>query len=285
MTQFLLLSLLMAPGWAQDADAPVEPEVEVPAEPAPETPESTEQPPPADEPDAEEDEDADVDLVIEVIGEAAVDAARDDVVRTMEDLGWKARRKRGGHVVFRGPEAWMGKAHLYSSGDIHFTTPVLAINGPRETGGNDGVSRGFDNDAQSGTVGISVAPLPAGRKVRSAQAEIRETVQPLVLEYRKKIQGRHFAVYIGSIPERLDALWENGESFLGAEGTVDGMDARRAEVLEFWGSRLDSPEGRVVSRTVENWIRNVVQNSDHPVTASEKAEAESHRKDGRLLDI
>lgn len=285
MTQYLLLSLLIAPTWAQDAPAEpaetVESEPAVDNEPAAESDEAAaetvEAPPPAEEED-------DVDLVIEVVGEAAVSAARDDVIRTMEDLGWKSRRKRDGMVVFRGPEGWMGKARLYSSGDLQFSTPVLAINGPRESGGNDGVARGFDNDAQSGTVGISVAPLPSGRKVRAAQAEIRDTVQPLVLEYRKKIQGRHFAVYVGSLPERFDALWERGESFMG-DGLVEDMDARRAEVLEFWGTRLDSPEGRVVSRTVENWLRNVVQNSDHPVTPQEKAAAEAKREDGRSLDL
>jgi hypothetical protein len=263
---------------APDEAAPAEdaPPADAPAPPADATPD-------ADEPEEELDEEEQFAMEILVISEAAVKDSRDAVVRAMEDLGWKAKRRRNGQILFKGPEGWMGKAHLYESGDIVFTTPAIALNGPRQTGGNDGVQRGFDNDAQTGTVGISVAPLPSGKKVRAAQADIREKVQPLVLDYRDKIQKRHFARQVGELPARLDAVWETGE---GMDGSVRETPAeRRQDVLAYWASRLDSPEGRVISRTIESWLRNVVQTSDHPVTAEEKAAAEADRQDGRPLDI
>lgn len=226
------------------------------------------------------------DLIIDVVSQVEVLAARDAVVRALKELGWKPRRREGDVIVFRGPEGWMGKARLYATGDIVFSTPVLAFGGAREAGGagDDNLSRSFDNDMQSGTVGVSVTPMPSPKKVRGVQEEIRAAVQPLVLEYREMISKERFSSYVGELPSRLDALWERGEPLMGLD-VVDGVAARRAEVLSFWASRLDTPEGIVVSRIVEGWLRNVVQSSDAPVTAEERAAAEARREDGRRLDL
>ncbi len=296
MRHLLLWLLMPFAALAQDGDpAPAEASPTAEAAPAAEPPEEdtppAEAPPapaaPADTPPAEPTEDGfdeEADLTITVISQAAVSDAESKVVRGMEELGWKARRRRDGIIIFRGPEGWMGKARLHGTGDIDFSTPVLAFNGARNTGGTDGTQRGFDNDVQSGTVGVSTSPLPSGRKVRAAQSEIRDAILPLVLEYRDKIQKRHFGTYVGGIPERLDALWDVGTPLSGDSILTTWRD-KRAAALDFWSGRLDSPEGRVVSRTIESWLRNTVQNSEHPVTDEERAAAEARREDGRELDI
>ncbi len=224
-------------------------------------------------------------LEIVVVSPLAVSAARDAVIRAMTKVGWKSKRRRDGTVLFRGPEGWMGKAVLTGNGELEFNQPVLAFGGIKETEGNYDASRSSLNGYQGGgTVGISTVPLPNKAIVLRAQQEIAEAVRDDVIAYRLTLQQRYFSAYVTDLPVRLDALWERGESLDGGP-VVTEPAKRRAAVLEFWSSRTDTPEGRTVSRTLENWLRGVVMDSPHPVTPEEAAAAESRRVDGRKLDL
>jgi hypothetical protein len=273
---------------ASDAEeVPAQPAGTDAADPASEAPSS----PPEAAPDAAEDEDEDEAEVVLVVGRQAIRDARDRVVRKLEDLGFKATRRSDDVVILRPPESWMGKAKLFATGDLAFGTPLLFVSGPRETGGDFTGSRGaapldndqliYDRDGRSGTVGVSVG-APSKRKVDAIQARVRAEVEPLVLDYRAKLQAAWLARYVGALPERLDAVWRDGTP-LGEAGSLDTWSARRGHVLDFWATRTDTPEGRVVSRVVEQWLRAVVQPSEHPLTAEEIAAAESRRDDGRRL--
>lgn len=217
-----------------------------------------------------------------VVGEQIVADRRAAVVRQFEAIGWKALRVRDGTVILRGPEAWMGKARLAPTGDLSFTQPAIAADGPREPLGVYESDHIFDNDQQAGTVGIQLSS-PAPRKVRAVQEEVRAQVEPAVIAWREAIQRRAFGRYMEELPDRLDKLWDEG---LGLDGaSLPTLGARRAALLEFWATRTDTPEGRVVTRTVEGFLRSVVQLSAEPVTPEERAAAEQRRVDQRPLDL
>jgi hypothetical protein len=218
-----------------------------------------------------------------VIGNQVIAARRDDVVRSMEDLGWKARRRRDGIVTFRPPQSWMGKAHLLTTGDLDFTQPVLAFNGARNAGGGYDNQNARDNDQQAGTVGVSVSPLPDRRVVRSTQVRIRETMADSVMAYRRAIQGQHLARVLQEIPDRLDGVWTDGLAY---DGTVlSSVEDRRAWILAYWATRTATPEGLAVCRVIEAWLREVIQLSDHPITDAERKATEARRSDGRPLKM
>lgn len=217
-----------------------------------------------------------------VVGEQLVADRRDRLVRKLEGLGWKARRKSDGQIVFVGPEGWMGKARLLPSGDITFGTPVLAFDGPRETGGQYDYGRLFDNDQQMGTVGVKVTPLPSKRKVEAVQDEVRTAIEPELLAWREAIQRKAFGAYLDGLPARLDALWHQGVGL--DRNTLTTPEARRGALLELWATRTDTPEGRAVTRLLEGFFRSEVWPSEHPFVADEITAAQARREDGRRLE-
>lgn len=219
-----------------------------------------------------------------LVTDVQVSDARDAVVRRMEDLGWRSRRRRDGIVVFRGQESWMGKARLYPSGDLEFSQPVLAISGPRDAGGGFDDRQMLGNDQQSGTAGISGSALPDPRRVRAAQETIRRKIHPSVIEFRETVQKKAFSERLRNLPEQLDQLWADGTPLYGIN-TLETPKDRRTFVLGYWATRAPTPEGRAVCRAIEAWLRNTVQASDTPATPEEVQAAEARRDDGRRLDL
>lgn len=281
-----MIALWLAAGLAlaQSVEVPMDPPAEAdPVDRPPSIPDDAERVPlrleSADEPD---DEDSGPDLTIVVIGEQQVRAARDEVVRAMETLGWKSRRKSDGRVVFRGPEPWMGKMILSPNGLVDFTTPAIAW------GGSTGVDVEYQDtprnpfDPQTGAAGASLG-FDGKKKAQAVQAEIRAEVGPALEEYQTTIRRRGFGRTLEDLPGRLDALWTAGEGLDGS--TVSDPAARRAQVLDYWASRTDTPEGRAVCRTIEIWLRETVMTSSDPVTPEEAEAAEGRRTDGRRLDV
>jgi len=276
----ILLTLWMSLAHAQDTDQAAPPEE---AERAEEIPaDAVEVVLPAPEEAEEEDDEEDADMTIIVIGQQQVRAARDAVIREMEALGWKTRRKRDGRVMMRGPQTWMGKMILNPNGVVDFTTPAISFGGPT------GVDVDYEDnprgnmDPQTGSSGIAIG-FDGQKKAAAVQAEIRAAVADDLAHWQDMIRKRGFGRMIENLPDRLDAVWTKGEALDG--GSVDTPEAKRASVLDYWASRTDTPEGRLVMRTIEIWLRQVVMNSDHPVTREEAAAAESAREDGRTLDV
>lgn len=223
-------------------------------------------------------------LEIMVVSPLMIVAARDQIVRSMTELGWKSRRRKDGTVWFRGPEGWMGKAQLTRNGELEFSQPVLAFGGVKEAGGAYDPKKATDGYMAGGTVGISTIPLPNKDIVRGVQDQIADAVREDVVEYRRMLQQRYFSDYVTELPERLNALWNEGVALDGGDTVVD-IAKRRKAVLDFWATRTDTVEGRTISRTVEQWLRNVVMASAFPVTPEEAAKAESRREDARKLDV
>lgn len=253
--------------------------------------------------------DEDVDYEVTVWGEHAVRQARAEVVRAMEDQGWEMVRDRDGVYIFKGPEPWMGRAHLYRDGRFDFTRPVVVPTGatamdqpgamrigdpnprlPPETleYGADidrlfepGQSAGGGAVTPSGALGVGFQ-APGKRKVEDAQARALHGVRPELGRYRAVVRETAFQDALDELPARLDALWERGVALEG-EGRLLGPVDRRQAVLHHWASRADTPEGDGVRRVIALWLRETVMDSDHPVTPQEKAEAEAEA--GRTLDL
>ncbi len=288
------LGMVLSPAWAQDSDAasdPARPEripeeaVEVPLrEGEADEASISDAADAADAPDAEavpEDEE-EADYTVIVVREQDVRAARDALVREMESLSWKTKRKRDGRVVFKGPEPWMGKMTLRPNGVIDFTTPSIAFGG---TGGVDTEYQAnprSNMDPQTGSAGVAIG-FDGKRKAAAVQSELRAAITDDLEHLRSTIRARGFGRMVEQLPDRLDGVWNDG---IGMDGSSlhDPTDKRR-DVLSYWSSRTDTPEGRVVMRTIEVWLRQTVMLSDHPVTPQEAADAEAARDDGRTLDI
>jgi hypothetical protein len=239
---------------------------------------SAAQTPPSSAPAAEE---------VVVWGEHHVRQARAAVIRAVEDLGWRARSKRReGVVVFRPPEAWMGRAHFTPSGELLFKRPVLAVE-PALVPGN---TESYDSDAvldRMDSSGISAGPgmtiLPSEKRVLAAQERLRVAIQEPLDAYVSLYRVTGFRTLLAELPERLDQLWLAGQPLDGGEILVESTKDRRLVVLSYWGSQPDNADGIAVSTSVEAWIRETVQRSESPFSETEIAAAETLRGDGRTL--
>lgn len=222
-----------------------------------------------------------------VWGEHHVRQARAAVIRAVEELDWSARpKRRDGVVIFRPPEAWMGRAHFTPSGELRFGRPVLAVKpalvpGSYESYDPDAV---LDRRDSSGiTPGAGLTILPSEKRVLAAQEGLRVAVKDQVEAYVALSRVTVFRTLLAELPDRLDRLWEAGEAIDGGAVLVTSPRERRLAVLSYWGSQLDNSDGIAVSEGVEAWLRETVQRGDTPLSAEEIATAEAMRPDGRSL--
>jgi hypothetical protein len=228
------------------------------------------------------DEDA-PDFEVVIVGEHVVSERRAAIVRRFESLGWVARERADGAVVFRPPRAWMGRARLFDTGELTFASPVVALMDTQQQPSNaydpQLATSGF---RQTQTVNAELS-LPSPAAQRAIHAEVRAAVAPELAAYQDALRLRGFGRYLDALPDRLAALWQDGVGL--DRAAVPEIADRRAALLDFWATRTDTPEGRATSRVVEAFLRNVVQTSASPIPAAEATEAEARRADGRTLDL
>jgi len=237
--------------------------------------------PGAGEPSAEE-------PVYEVVvwGRHAVRQARAEVVRGMEELGYRAVRERGDAVVFRPPSPWMGRALLYRDGRLDFRTPMFAAKGVSAPPPAQ-LDHGVDLDRQA-TDGIAVGPevhvFISRTKVHAVHRRTREALQPRLQAYQAVIRETAYREALDSLADRLDALWLQGVPLQGG-GVLDTPQSRRAAVLDYWATRASTPEGHGTCDAIELWLRETVQTSEHPLTAAEIETANARRGGDRRLGV
>ncbi|MCO4746760.1 MAG: hypothetical protein KC912_18335 [Proteobacteria bacterium] len=243
----------------------VEPEVETPAgEPAP--------------------EEASSDREIIVWGEGAIRHAREAIVRSVEDMGYKTlRRKKDGTVVLKAPATWQGRLRI-KDGMMDFGRPAVALwlHKPEEESSYDSTRVLEGKDMQDST-GLRFVVLPSGRRLAAVHERVLEGSRDEVLYYRDVVQRTASEEVLFAIPQRLDALWADGTPLDQAPDALQSFEDRRAHVLAFWASRAETSEGERVCEAIEAWLEATVQESDHPLTADEISTAEEAA--GRSLGL
>lgn len=227
-------------------------------------------------------EDGDEELI--VWGTAATRAARERLIQAIEDAGWtRKRRDRRGDIVFVGPEPWMGSARLSDEGLLRFKrralswTPVTPVEGPPQDG-----MQALDPDyrASAGTTRGGLRGPVSLRKLEPHRQALREDVEAEIAALRRVLAETSLRQSLAVIPDRLDALWEYGQSLDGGPALQTPAE-RRAAVLDYWATRPDTREGRLALDTIQNWIVEVMQRSEHPATPAELDAAAARRSDGR----
>ena len=228
------------------------------------------------------DEDDGADVV--VWGTAAVRAARRALIGAFEEEGWEVRRtKANGDVIFKAPEGWMGAARLSPDGLITFRRrllswePVEPVAGPPEDGFGalDPDYRGTAGSTRGGIQG------PASlRKVEPRRQDLLRATNDELRRYRAVLAETALRQSLAALPDRLDALWNGGQSLTGGPPLAT-PEERRVAVLQYWVTRPDTREGRLALETIEDWIASVMQRSEHPASAEELDAAAARRGDGR----
>lgn len=229
---------------------------------------------------------ADPVLEITVWGRLAIDRAEDEIVSTLEGMGYTARR-RGDDIVFRPPRGWMGAA-IFSDGQLTFRRAVAGLQPIPTEAYDDDLRRtttltGPDGQPMDPWVGVgpSLWLFPSQRKLKPQQQAVLSAAHEPLMHYRAVVARTELEALISALPDRLDAVWTEGTPLQG-DALLQTHEARRAHVLDYWASRALTPQGNHVCRAVEAWLSAVVQDSDHPITDDERSTYEA-RRPGRAL--
>ena len=123
------------------------------------------------------------------------------------------------------------------------------------------------------------------RKFRSVETRTSESVSPDVSEWADRVADLAVGEKAQVLPDRLQALWDDGVPLEEGAPTVDSPEARRAAILAYWESRTDNEWGEALRRVVESFVRGVVQNSDHPYTDREIRQFNRRSRAGRPFTL
>jgi hypothetical protein len=224
--------------------------------------------------------------VIVVYGGAAIREARAVVARKLDQIGWRnVREVPDGSTVFAGPERWMGTLWLTPDGLITFKLPFINTASPGSPQNTYTTEQAWDANATATSPGYVGATFtrPSKKKLQGVRDRTLDQVMPELMAYRQVVAVTTFERdVVQPLPRRLDALWTTGAAIEGS-ATYATTAERRAVLLDYWVTRTDTPEGELVRRTVEDFLREVVGRSPDPVTGAERAAAEARA--GRELSI
>ena len=240
--------------------------------------EAEEQPPP-DEPPAQVYE-------IEVISEQEVKRRRNDVERAVEDLGYQSDGWRRGYEVFLHPVPWKPEVWVGEHGTVRLKRRRVHFRLPEIGGG----AWGWVPVRAMACVLAPTACVRVGgqviseRKLRAHKEDVLEKSHPQVVSWQDALATNATNELMDHLPTDLEALWEDGvHPETGA--IVASPDERRAIILEMWLHKANNRWGRAVREVIGDFLRHVVQDSDHPVTAAELADVNARRRHGPALAL
>lgn len=229
---------------------------------------------------------------VRVYGEDEVAAARQAALRAIEAQGWRHVGTRRGDDVFRGPSLWKGKVKLTGDGLLVFggkpvqygygLVPSITANPVPPEGVRPFQALLREGEGKEPAITVK---SPGRRLLGGARGKLARAVQPEVIAYRQAVQQAAFQERLSTLPDRLDALWSEGTPIDGGDETLSAPEERRAELLAYWASRTDTPQGRATCAVIELWLSEVVQASNEPVTPEEQRRANATARHGRTLDL
>ncbi len=206
-----------------------------------------------------------------VYGERLVDQARREVVETIEELGYDAEVKdQGDRVIYRHPAAWYGEVVLHDDGWMQVKRQRLRVEGRA-------VPWAKQKNSVGAWLGCFVYPWAcirvygatvSRRRWMGTQTRTVAELAPKVEVLGDRIADLETTRRLASLPDRLEALWNDGTPLEGDE-PLTTMAERRQAVLEYWGSRTDTVWGRRVRQSIEDFVEAVVQDGPHAYTRAE----------------
>lgn len=226
--------------------------------------------------DSETDEDL---LILEDID---VERARAQLDRRIRDLGYKEGDIKDDRVIYRPESAWKPSIVIHDEAFV-----VIRRTPPRfEPWIGPGAPIRYLSCIPPFTpmcLKLS-GVLVSKRRLQHQKTKVTEGIEPMVYEWREAIVDRAMQFRVNEeLPRILDDVWLRGIPLDPSLPTLNEPAKRRSEMLDLWASRTCTPEGEAVRSVVQNYLYWEVQNSEHPLTAEEVAQAnERCRCDVRL---
>ncbi len=215
-----------------------------------------------------------------VFSERLVEAARLEVVGRAAQIGYTKALRKGDRTILRHELPWKGDVVLFDDGRVEVKRQPLQFAPP------------FKRQTPLTWLSCIIVPLcirPNGQLVsqrrfigyeRGAWAAIASDVST----WNDAMAEYGLGLKVAGLPDRLEALWEQGTPLDGTDETpLATPEARRGALLSFWDSRTDTSWGDEVRGAVEAFMRAVVQTSEHPYLSEELAAFAATQRSSRQL--
>ena len=206
--------------------------------------------------------------------------ARMEVERTLQGMGWdQRRRRRGDWVIYTHPSPWKPKVMIHDDGfmvirrrGVHIARPQMAdLNGweaPLE------IALCFVAPLAC----VHMEGLVVADPILERQKQILvDGASPSVRPLADSLANREVQKRLEALPITLDRIWIFGENPWTGEPLADHA-ARRTLLLDQWLWPADNEQGNQVRAAVEDYLRYMVQASEHPCTEEEISATNAQRQ-------
>ena len=180
----------------------------------------------------EEPPDPTVDEVVLVEARSEVERLRAALQSRLVEIGYREGKRRGDRVVFRPAKPIMPVVTLLDDGTLEVQ--------------ESGYVKMPDGQLRS----ISV------RKMAPRRARVMEAIWPDLVALREAMAlvSVYESVWT-ELPDRLDALWQEGTPLQGSGSPLATPEARVVAMAEHWRTRTCEPAGEAVRAAIERYLR------------------------------
>lgn len=220
-----------------------------------------------------------------VTDEAEVRRRQEQLVESLEELGYKKKRGRDGRTVYVTDTPWEPKVIVDDDGWMIMRRRPIVLTDP------DLPEHWWFSDTPLEYLSCVVAPqlcvrlgglVVSKKKLGHKKSAVVAASEDELRAWGDAIADRALSQRIyEELPAELDRIWYEGVS---AEGEpIGGPRERRARILELWLSRTDNRWGDAARGAIEAYMEFVIQESGEPYTAEEIEAANARRTCRRAL--
>ncbi|MCB9781312.1 MAG: hypothetical protein H6742_22280 [Alphaproteobacteria bacterium] len=279
----LLAALLLLPGVAfaqgEEASAPEPPttaaEPGTPVElPSP----AVEEEPPPDAMPGEAGE------TLVIYDQAEVARRRKALEQQIRELDYRVGKDKGDRTIFRPEVPWKPSVIVHDDGRVDTRRSPVRWRAP---GREDNPLNQLWCLPPFTPMCVRIGGQVVSKaKLQPRKQDVLDAIDPARDAWVEAIAGQATWARVNEqVPTLVDAVWQQGATMDGREIHLADPAARRGELLSFWASRADTPEGEMVAQVVADFLQEVVQSSPHPVTREELDAANARAEGGRRLDL
>ena len=204
--------------------------------------------------------------------ERMVESRRSELEADLRDLGYREAKTKDGRTIFRPEVNWHPTVIIHDEGFV-----VLKRSPVRFEPWVEGRTK---------LVWLSCLPpftpmclrlsgqLVSPRKLTPKKGTVVGAIDPKVRRWRAAVVSSAMGRRLNEdIPDMLESIWTLGVMPGEDDAAPMSYPERRASLLAFWSGRACTPEGAAAQALTVDFINYIVQDSTHPVTAEELAQA------------
>jgi len=220
-----------------------------------------------------------------VYGDLRVEQAREEVIQAFANEGYTDVEEKGAYTRLRAEEPWKGEVRVYRDGWVRMKRRPAELRGPEMPWAKENSPLAYAGCLIYPWACISLGgQLVSGRKLQAQKVRTLESAYVDVQELGDRVADRETESIVNALPDRLEALWAEGEPLDGGL-PLPTMEERRAALLDYWESRTDTVWGDRVRVAVEAFLRAEVQGTEYGFSPEEVEAFNARRKCTRVLDL